>query len=488
MKKSKPKPLFLAIGGIAFLTVIGIFIGQLYRTYAITIDGRSEQVKVLGFTVGQILRLANISIASGDKVEPPIDQWVLFNHPNIQVLRTSQIKIIDRGQVHTLETTQRKPVDLLAMAAISLAPGDEILVDGKVIDPQEDLPFAMDHVLQIKRAVQITLDENGVDRTIYSTAVTLGAALWQAGIKIGPDDTLAIEIPPGKDQNPGTASGSGEGGTIEEVLQTPLSQPISVNLVRAVPLTITVDGKVVTGLSSSPKVGKALSDLGISLEGMDYSIPAEDQPVPEDGVIHVVRVREDVVLEQKTTPFGKKYEPDPNTELDHQSVMVAGLPGIQVSRVRIRYEDGKEVSRTTDAAWQAQAPQDEVIGYGTKVVVRTEVVDGVEISYWRKISVYATSYSPCTQGYDFCTTGTASGIPLRKGIIAVTLDWYHVMAFQQVFIPGYGTGTIADTSGGIPGTPFMDLGYSESDFVPWYNWTTVYFLTPVPAYIPWILP
>lgn len=167
--------------------------------------------------------------------------------------------------------------------------------------------------------------------------------------------------------------------------------------------------------------------------------------------------------------------------------MEPGLLGIEVSRVRVRYEDDKEVSRQTDAAWQAQAPKDQVIGYGTKVVIRTEVVDGVQISYWRKIAVYATSYSPCTQGYDHCTTGTASGIPLKKGIIAVTVDWYHVMAFQQVFIPGYGTGTIADTSGGIPGTPFMDLGYSELDFEPWYNWTTVYFLTPVPAYIPWIL-
>jgi len=235
-------------------------------------------------------------------------------------------------------------------------------------------------------------------------------------------------------------------------------------------------------------VGQALADARVALETLDYSVPSETSTVPDDGQIKVVRVREDVVLEKETIPFSTDYQPDPETELDQSSIITPGVEGIKVSRVRIRYEDGVEVSRQTDAQWQAQAPQNQVIGYGTQVVVHSGVVDGVTISYWRVVRMYATSYSPCTQGYDYCTTKTASGVTLQKGVVAVIVDWYRVMKGQQVFVQGYGTGTVADTTGGIPGYNFIDLGYSESDFVPWHSWTTVYFLTPVPAYIPWILP
>jgi hypothetical protein len=48
-------------------------------------------------------------------------------------------------------------------------------------------------------------------------------------------------------------------------------------------------------------------------------------------------------------------------------------------------------------------------------------------------------------------------------------------------------GTIADTGGGIPGRKWIDLGYEDDDYVSWHNWVTVYFLTPVPEYIPYIL-
>ena len=46
------------------------------------------------------------------------------------------------------------------------------------------------------------------------------------------------------------------------------------------------------------RLGAALAEAGISLQGMDFSEPAAGDPLPADGVIHVTRVREDVVLAQ----------------------------------------------------------------------------------------------------------------------------------------------------------------------------------------------
>jgi hypothetical protein len=49
-----------------------------------------------------------------------------------------------------------------------------------------------------------------------------------------------------------------------------------------------------------------------------------------------------------------------------------------------------------------------------------------------------------------------------------------------VYVPGYGIATILDVGGGIPGRPWIDLGYSDSDYVSWHQWVTVYFLSPPP--------
>ncbi len=157
-----------------------------------------------------------------------------------------------------------------------------------------------------------------------------------------------------------------------------------------------------------------------------------------------------------------------------------------MTRIRVRTEDGKEVSRQTEAQWVARQPQNQVLGFGTKVVVHTDVVDGKTISYWRKITAYATAYSACDAGA--CGRATASGMPVSRGVIAVIPSWYYAMKGQQVYIPGYGQATIADIGGGIAGTNWVDLGFSESDYTSWHSNVDVYFLTPVPANILWQLP
>jgi 3D (Asp-Asp-Asp) domain-containing protein len=125
------------------------------------------------------------------------------------------------------------------------------------------------------------------------------------------------------------------------------------------------------------------------------------------------------------------------------------------------------------------------MGRGTKAVVQTETVDGEELQFWRKVSVYATSYHPSIFGPD---ARTRSGMPLAHGTVAVSAAWYPSMVGQRVYVRGYGYGTIGDSGGGIPGTPWIDLGYGDADYVGWHSWTTIYFLTPIPAWYPAVLP
>jgi 3D (Asp-Asp-Asp) domain-containing protein len=258
---------------------------------------------------------------------------------------------------------------------------------------------------------------------------------------------------------------------------------------HALPLTIQVDGKKVTVNSAAATVGQALAQAGIALQGLDYSKPAEDQPLPENGKIKVVRVQEQVTLEQKQIPYTTEYVADPRTELDQSSVVDAGQVGVEVTRLRSRYEDGQETEKTTEAQWIASQPRNRKVGFGTKVVIRSLDTPDGKIQYWRAITVYATAYSPCGLGnVAKCYYGTSLGLPVQRGVIAVIYKWYLLMGGQSAYVPGYGKAVIADVGGGIPGKNWIDLGFTDADLEEWHQNVTLYFLTPVPADIPWILP
>jgi 3D (Asp-Asp-Asp) domain-containing protein len=88
---------------------------------------------------------------------------------------------------------------------------------------------------------------------------------------------------------------------------------------------------------------------------------------------------------------------------------------------------------------------------------------------------------------DKCYPNTSSGKPVQKGVIAVTLAWYRYMQGLPVYVPNYGFATIEDVGGGLPDRHWIDLGYSDEDWVGWGGWMTIYFLAPAPSNVMWIL-
>jgi len=223
-----------------------------------------------------------------------------------------------------------------------------------------------------------------------------------------------------------------------------------------------------------------LVEVNLTVQGLDYSLPDPSSPIPASGVVQVVRVSEDVLVEQAPLEFETQHQPVNDLALDSQSIVQAGEYGLTARRVRVRYEDGVEVSRQVEDEWVAREPLPRIIGYGTLVTMQTEVVDGVTIEYWRKLEMYATSYHPSSVG-----NTTASGLPLQKGVAAI--DRNFIPFFTRMYVPGYGEAIAADIGGGIIGR-WIDLGYSDNDYVPWHQWVTVYFLWPPPENIVWIIP
>lgn len=442
--------------GVLVAVLLVVMTGwYLLRPVRIIDQGEMKQVQVKGWMVAQALQTANTRLATGDRVEPGINHLLPFNG-QIRIRRAIHALVWEEGQTQAVDGLGPSAFDLLRQNNIALGPNDRLLVNGKTATEGALPQSGQAVVLQILRAKTVQLDIAGQHQEVSTSAATAARALWEAGVQISPGSLVSVA----PDQ------------LIDE------GMPMAYLPART--LTVQVGDEVLAVQSSAVTVGEALAEAGIALQGMDYSQPADDQPVPRDGKIQVVRVREEISISQTLLPFETVYEPDPELDMDTQRTIRPGQYGVRVERTRARIEDGDEISRGFDSDWTATEPVAHTIGRGTKIVMNgSETPDG-GIEYWKAVQVYATSYSPCQQGTGTCSWGTSSGMRLTKGVVAVTLAWYRMLAGQQVYIPGYGYGVIGDVGGGIPGKPWIDLGWDEENYQPMGGWMTMYLLAPAP--------
>jgi uncharacterized protein YabE (DUF348 family) len=392
-----------------------------------------------------------------------IGLWLLLSTPVVQPVPNT-ILVRSTGGLPPVLTADRIPGNILRQAGIHLFPGDRILVDGQPYQPDQSLPPVDNRVMQFIPASKITVQQGNEFAIVYSAAPTLGQALWEAGYRLTSNDRLD---PPA---------------------ETLLAGDINISLQPAREISVMDGEKTIKIFSSASTVEIALAENGLSLTLLDSTEPPADQPLPVGKPVKIFRNREEINLTESVVPFENQKINVAEMEQGKTEVVQAGQTGLEARRERVRYTNDKEVSRQTEGTISLREPVKQITNVGTKVVAKAIDTGVGSLDYYMTAQVYATSYSPCRQGYDHCSTGTASGIPLKKGIVAVTQKWYRIFAGSQVYIPGYGVGTIADTGGGIPGKYWVDLGYSEEDFVNWHQTVTIYFLNPAPANVPEVLP
>jgi len=378
------------------------------------------------------------------------------------------ITIIDGEQIHRSTTIERVPAALLKQVGINLLANDAILLNGQPIAPNQPISINQSYTFQVRHSVALTV--NG--KVIQTTAETIGTALVQAGTQLYASDQIT------------------------PLTSTHVTGPMKVTYIPSHTITIMQDGRQLSIRSSAATVGNALTEASIPLFGLDFSQPPEEDAFPSVGQIQVTRSSESILLSEKPIPFKTDYQDSSNVELDQQQVLQVGRTGLSVSRVRITYQEGQEVSRHTEPEVVVRAPQDQILAYGTKVVIHSTAIDGIQIQYWRAMPMYATAYSPCNSSMTGCASGTAIGLPAGKGVVAVDPSMYNLLAGQHVYVPGYGSAIVGDVGGGyiieqklgISRSHWIDLGYSDSECKTacdqWSKWITVYFLAPAPVNIP----
>ena len=338
----------------------------------------------------------------------------------------------------------------LLEAGIRLFPGDSLYYSGIGISPSYAMPEIDRQMLLYKPAFPVDVIADGKVERFYSSAPTLGAALWENKIGLISGDKISVP------------------------LASPLVGPISVSIQRGQPVAIKAGDQTIDVVVAAETVGEALSAAGISLQDLDYASPAEDQIIPENRTILVTRVSEETVLEEKVIPYTKERVPDPDLNVGEEKVLQSGQDGLKTASVRVRLENGKETERTVEAEWISRQPISEKTAYGTTVVVQSYGSPEGSVDYWLSKEVFITSYHD---------TGspTASGIWPYYGVIAVAPNWYSILKGTSIYVPGYGVGTVLDVCPGCAGKPWIDVFIPTADYVSWSKNETVYFLPPAPA-------
>ena len=440
----------LALGGIL---VTAWALSQ--TTYTVYVDGQMVRVEGEYETVAELLAAANIPTRPEDIIEPGPTSPITPDTP-VRVQHARPISLRNSAGTHIYYTHQPNLGAFLNEIGLIIQRTDQVYADGLILSFNQIGPSPLPATLEIGNFLTITIHDGAQQRTVRTAVQTVGAALQEAGITLYAAD--GVEPPPG----------------------SWLTPDLHIFIERSQPYTVLVDGRTIQTRSHSRSVLAVLAETGIGLVGFDYTRPDNNTLLQSGQVIEVIRVTEDFRLVDTPVPYETLWQATDQSEIDTRILLQAGVPGIQRQRVRVRYENGVEVSQQVDGEWLAAAPVNEIIGYGTKIVIRVLDTPDGPVEYWRVVRMRVTSYTAASSGKEPGDPGygiTASGVPAGTGVVAIDRS---VVPFRSyVYVPGYGIGYAGDTGGGVRGR-WIDLGYYEEEYVGWSGYVDVYYLTPAP--------
>lgn len=197
------------------------------------------------------------------------------------------------------------------------------------------------------------------------------------------------------------------------------------------------------------------STPAITTEPQVNEVLGVSQPIKTE-----TRFKEEIKEEVSIIPKETTSKDDPEKEIGEEVVLEEGEDGKKIKTIQITYYDDEEYSRDVIDT-KIIEPKDKIISRGIKIVWRTLDTPDGQISYWRKLRVYATHYDWHCLG---CNEWTATGMRAGKGVIAV--DPKVIKLRSQVYIPGYGKAVAGDTGGAIKGN-IIDLGFDDARTAGW---------------------
>jgi uncharacterized protein YabE (DUF348 family) len=222
--------------------------------------------------------------------------------------------------------------DVLAGADIEVGEGD-------LVAPGLDEHITSGSQVVVRHGREIEVEVDGAQKTVWTTALTVGEAVEGLGLRGG--DTLL------------SASRSASLG--RDLLRVSTEKT----------LHLAVDGQVIDGVSSASTVREALREIGLVLEEGDHvSVPLDATAV--DGlVVLVTRASQGDQTVTEVVPFETIEEEDPELVQGKKVVATKGRAGQRQTTYATSLVGGAVVERTVLASAVTVAPVNQVVRVGT---------------------------------------------------------------------------------------------------------------------------
>jgi len=296
----------------------------------------------------------------------------------------------------------------------------------------------------------VVINNNGKEIAIETMKSTVGEVLQQTGITVAKEDYLSMP---------------------SDTKLAKLTKNV-IEIKRAIPVSIKVDGKEYDVKSYKDTVKEVLSDNAISIGENDKFVGSQlgDKIVPNMD-ISITRVDEKTVTEELSLPFKTITKENDRLDVGTKNTVREGKAGVREKVYKVVYENGKQVTKQLVKDIISSNPLAKIVEVGTVLNYKTSRGDAIRYSdvIEMKATSYTASYadtgkSPGDPGFGI----TATGRTVRKGIIAVDPSVIPLGTRVYVEVPGraadYGYAVAADTGGAIKGN-IIDVYLDSSSAV-----------------------
>lgn len=306
-------------------------------------------------------------------------------------------------------------------------------------------------VLVVARPQPSMVSVAGLDHSIsfWTSQKDLGAALREQGIEIGTKDLVT------------------------PALSTRLQSRgrLTVQIEKAIPITITVEGKQQAVASHAKTVGDLLQELSITPGEKDRLIPDQASPLLANMQIQVIRRTEKTKVTRIPLPFNTVRHEDETLVVGETREVQAGIDGVKEMTETIFVEDGKDIGSEITNEEIVEQPVNRIVAFGTAGVVSR---GGREYRYTKVLDVTSTGYTAGKESNPNGNGYTYTGMKATRGVIAV--DPRVIPLYTRLYVEGYGVAVAADIGGAIKGNK-IDLCFDTlSEALQWG-------VRPVRAYI-----
>lgn len=209
---------------------------------------------------------------------------------------------------------------------------------------------------------------------------------------------------------------------------------------NGVKVSLLCDGKIKIFHSNSKSVKDLLIHEKITLSKFDTVNYPLEKPIQDGDQVKIKRIKYIYYDFDETIPFKTVFENNILVAKGIKVVWEPGENGFLRHKIREKIEDDVLKEKIELSTHSIKEPIKEVIAYG---------IGEFKGPYKAKYRMYASSYNPTVEQNGPNPFGTASGMRVRFGVVAV--DPKVIKLGTHLWVSGYGYAIAADTGGLIKG-------------------------------------